>query len=711
MKSIAESLWKLLERIPWLVIAAVVFLHTAFTLGTRQLWFSDEVRYANAYENLVRAGKWVVLYLNGNPYPDKPPVYFWFLNIFDQLPGLNMPEVFFVGAAMSGLLFLLASHVLSRVLGFSRSVSLAAALILCTNFFLLGIIHYSRMDLLFAAFIIGAQALFYRGFTAERGGKSELRCILGGFFLCGLATLTKGPLGLAFPLLTALAFLLVKGEVGRLFSKRMLMGLGVFAGMMVAWLAAALFVEGYDFVHNIVYKQIYKRATNTFHHKEPFYYYFIALPLAWLPWTLYLASARFKGLNPAGWGTAWAQRTEAGPRTWLWLMFLTGFGLLSLLSGKVLIYILPLFPALAILIADAMLGDTSGQQGRPRLKRFWVALAGLYALIAVGLPIGAQFAPGGVTLKGWWMLSAILLAGAALVWICRSYSPRFLLLLVTAVMILWVQPLGRVAVPSLNTLMSPAESALMVRDYIAKGYYPIAYNIYAGIYTYYAGQNIHETDELDEVVELLKAHPRSVLVIQKKRWDPWTDRPASLKLVHEQWIVDRPYYLAVQEDGFVPGNGAADNAAAPEAATDAPEIARPGEAGSGEAGSGLAGSDSKTQGMQTPDNDTPATPSSEAAPSEDAAPQKAPGADQSPSAPADKTSGTSPEGAPTEGAPAHTESPIATSASTTGGNTIGASATGTDEQCPMSSGQWLPPEAGHNNSPSITPAVTTTLAN
>jgi len=58
--TVLDRLWDLIRRRPWLSLAVLTALQTAFTLQSRALWFSDEVRYADAYAGLLR-GRWLVL--------------------------------------------------------------------------------------------------------------------------------------------------------------------------------------------------------------------------------------------------------------------------------------------------------------------------------------------------------------------------------------------------------------------------------------------------------------------------------------------------------------------------------------------------------------------------------------------------------------------------------------------------------------------------
>lgn len=541
-----DHIWDRLSAHPWLTMSVAIFLQTAFLFSTRALWFSDEVRYANAYENMHRAGTWVVLSLNGMPYPDKPPIYFWFLALLDKITPLDPPAVFFLGAALSGLLFLFAIYALTRAVRLSKDAALAAALVCASCLFFAAILHYSRMDLLFAALTVAAQACFFRGY-ADPDARKNIGWTLAAFALCGLAVLVKGPLGLLFPLLSLLVYLGWRGELRRFFTLRTLAGLGCFAAVASAWVVAAYAVEGADFVRTVFMEQIFQRATNTFHHKEGPFYYFAVLPATWLPWTLILAAAPVGLLLRRAFWTEVRSESKADSdrvrgRTWLWICALSAFGLLSCLSGKVVIYVLPLFAPMAALTADSLLDwDVN------RRSRLAVAFALFFALLGGALLVGSGWIPFPVEITGILPTALTLLGAAALLFFVRRKNARTLLLCLLLGVTVWIQVTARVTVPSLDAVMSPKEQGELLGSYIRKGYVPVAYDIYSGIFTYYAGENIIEIPKhMAEVEALLAEHPKVALVMKKKHWLRWTERPASLIVVHEQFIADQPYVLAVQ---------------------------------------------------------------------------------------------------------------------------------------------------------------------
>ncbi len=540
MTNTASRIWGFLEDHPWLTMIVGVFAQTWFTLNNRALWFSDEVRYGNAYQNLVENGNWMVLALNGQPYPDKPPVYFWFLWLLDTITPADMPTVFFLGAALSGLLFLASAYVLARVLGFNRTVSLSGVLVLLSTFFLVALFHYSRMDLMFAAFIVFSHACLFKAFKEDAQGLWPLY----GFLFAGLATLTKGPLGFIFPLLTCAVYLLWKGEIRKFFTRQMALGLIAMIGMLALWIVGVILAEGPAFLTDTVLgKHIIQRATKTFHHREPFYYYLIAFPLAWLPWTLFAFVAPIKErLSLEYWGEQWAARREAGPRTFLWIMFAATFVFLSSLSGKVLIYILPMFPPLAFLIGDSMT-----RMDEARSSRFWTLVAGVWCVFGVGLLVVGDLIPFPVPMRGLGIAAAIMVLAGGAIFFTRQSGNKTGLLCSALAVIIWLYPIGLMVAPSLDDGMSPKRQAEIIGEYADKGYTPIAFKIYSGIFTYYSGHNQTETSDPAELTSMIENAEKVVLSIRKRHWEEWKDRSPSYKILDEQNISGMDYLIVIKD--------------------------------------------------------------------------------------------------------------------------------------------------------------------
>ncbi|MBG0774987.1 MAG: glycosyltransferase family 39 protein [Desulfovibrionaceae bacterium] len=550
---------------PLVSLAVIVGLQTAFTLDCRQLWYSDEVRYANVLEQLLHKGKWIVLHLNGEPYPDKPPVYFWMLAGLKLIVGHVRPMLFFLGSAVSGYLYAAATYVLARsVAGMDRKRGFAAGLVLASTFYFVGVSHYTRMDLLFAALITFAHVCLFRGWQRDKATGT----IVAGFLLAALATLTKGPLGFAFPVVASVAYLCWIGRPQRLFRRDVLLGLLLAVAVLGAWVAAAYFTEPESFLRNIFHDQIYKRAVDTWHHGHPFYHYFLTLPLAWLPWTLLLFLLPWRRLGKGSlWRGAWSARRDEPGLTYVWIALVTGFAMLSAVSIKIVIYLLPLFAPLAVLTARTLLADRRARPDAPgTADRFWKLLAALFALMALAVPFANYAHPWPITITGLIPLAGGCAVLALVFWkgVPRGAARGGLLLLALCVGG-WIWLVGTRVAPSLDAVMSPRHQATVMREYIAKGFYPVTYKVYSGTYSYYAGQDVLEVKSWEDVAQVLQWRPKVVLAMKRKYWEEWENRPADLRIVDEQWIVEEPYVLAVSTEAPAPQgpDAPASEAAAP----------------------------------------------------------------------------------------------------------------------------------------------------
>ena len=141
--------------------------------------------------------------------------------------------------------------------------------------------------------------------------------------------------------------------------------------------------------------------------------------------------------------------------------------------------------------------------------------------------------------------SFVLLAAAGVgVIALRRGGTRAPLLALALGLLLWSLPLHLITAPSLDNYMSPKRQGEIIKAYAAEGYTPLAFDIYSGIFTYYAGVNLLETSDLNVLIADLDRAPRAILVIRKKHWDAWQNRPSRLVAFDEQNIAGQVYVLA-----------------------------------------------------------------------------------------------------------------------------------------------------------------------
>jgi 4-amino-4-deoxy-L-arabinose transferase-like glycosyltransferase len=580
--SLGSRLFNLLALSPLVVLTLLLAAQVLPALDSRSLWYSDEIRHAAVFRELADNGHWLLLRLNGELYPDKPPLYFWFLLGLRELLALAGTEevnLYFAGAAVSGLLFLWAALFFGRfVARYDGRTQLASGLILLTCAAVMGLLHYARMDLLFSALVVCSHAAFYHAWVRPQAAG----CMVLGFTLAALAVLTKGALGLALPLAAGLFFLCWRGTPRRILRGDFLLGLLVGLALISAWAApAALELGGFDaFFRVYVQEQTVNRLVNAFHHQEPWYYYLAALPLIFLPWTPLLLALPWTGLFGARMraGLAASRRPEGEGYGYLWCVAISSLLLLSAVSTKLAVYFLPSLPALALLAGRAALQLSAR---RSALFRHSLALTILLAGLALGIASLMLFGllprpplkglPGWeLPLNTWFFLTAggMILAAFLLWLLLRSSRPEGTILTAALSLTVLSFPLATQVAPSFSAVLSPESQARAMKDLAGRGFTPVSFRDYGGTYTYYLGRTILETRDPAVVAELA-ARERIALAIPLSVWESWPDRPAGCEEAHRQWLETRLSILLACEPA--PPAAPEPDPAAPEPDPAAPE--------------------------------------------------------------------------------------------------------------------------------------------
>ncbi len=341
----------------------VVLVAAALVSGVRRdPWDPDETRYLQVTRELLAGDTPFLLTFNGEPYSHKPPLFFWLLAPFVALAG---PTSAAAGAVPSILALLALAFLvprLGRTAGLSPQVAQWGGLICLTAFLPAILAGACRMDLLLVVWT--TLALDRLAALADPRSLTTRRDHLLLWLWIGLGVLTKGPIALALPLLAAAAALPFDGRALRLAVR----GPGplIAVGLVGAWLAPAAVAGGREWLETVLIHQTADRMVASFAHRRPWWYHLATIPGTLLPWTL---------VAGAGLVSALRRLRALAPGFRLVVLFpLTTVVLLSAVSGKTVLYPLPLFPA-ACLAASWWL-----DQGRDRRDR-QLALA----LTAIGL--------------------------------------------------------------------------------------------------------------------------------------------------------------------------------------------------------------------------------------------------------------------------------------------------------------------------------------
>jgi len=322
-----------------LLLATLVFF---YNLGNISLWDPDEPRGAVIAYEMIKNSDWIHLRYNGrsvteNPALVKPPLYYWSIAAVSALRGevdefsARLPSAL-AGIGTALLVFFLGARI------FGARTGLFGGLIFISNHMLFEQARSAEIDMTLTFLITAALFLFYHCYH----GYYQKNRLYIAYATLGLAVLAKGPVGVIVPLLVAFLYLLSQRDLKALGQIKLPAGL-----MMILLIASPWFLlEGSAFGMEFFFRQNFERFFHAFDHLQPWYYYLVKLPVHFLPWTLLLPATLVYGFRSG---------KEKNPgRTFLWIWFLSVLVFFSLSESKRSLYIVPLYPALSLLVAEAL---------------------------------------------------------------------------------------------------------------------------------------------------------------------------------------------------------------------------------------------------------------------------------------------------------------------------------------------------------------------
>jgi len=317
------------------LIVAVTLPLFLVGLGDRYIWIPLEARYALVAREMWEGGQWILPHLGGVVYPDKPPLFFWAIALTSSF-GAGVSEwTARLPSALAAVGVCLWTWRLGARL-FSPRAGILAALVLATSagFFWSG--RQALPDMLLTLWITGACWALW----AWLGGNRRNAAILAGVCM-GLATLTKGPVGFLLPVLTGLAYLTLQRNWHLARPRESLLCVGSFLVTVLTWYLPAVAQGGVSYAQATLIHHSLERYVHAWEHTAPWYFYMWAFPAEFLPWTLFL---------PQAFGAVRSKRDDM--RGWWFVVGWLGIVLLffSVSTGKRDIYILPAYPAAALLV-------------------------------------------------------------------------------------------------------------------------------------------------------------------------------------------------------------------------------------------------------------------------------------------------------------------------------------------------------------------------
>jgi 4-amino-4-deoxy-L-arabinose transferase-like glycosyltransferase len=383
----------------WILLALAWFA----TLAWRPLVEPDEARYAEIPREMAQSGDWVTPRLNGLKYFEKPPLQYWATAAAYSLFGVNELSARLWSCALAFLCIPLAFG-FARYLYGNGAEALAAAAVMAVNPYFAIVGQLNLLDSGFSFFMVASVFAFMRARTSEPRSGSERGWMVLASAALAMAVLSKGIAALVLIGGTLVIHMAVTRDLRHWRRWHLPVTIPVFLILTVPWFIVVSrrnpeFAQ-FFFIHEHFQRFLTPEADR----EGPWWFFAPYLLLALIPWLALVPRGRPR--------LEWRRPTDdvgiARAMLWSWCAFLLFF--FSISHSKLPTYILPMMPALAVLMAPHLVKRQSSTSVAAGIT------GGLVVLLALGLSIGALRKAGQVptTLLIWCIVAACVGIAAAI---------------------------------------------------------------------------------------------------------------------------------------------------------------------------------------------------------------------------------------------------------------------------------------------------------
>jgi len=362
----------------WLLLMVVVIWFG--TLEYRKLIKPDEGRYAEIPREMVASGDWVTPRLNNLKYFEKPPLQYWATATAFTLLGEHhwTSRLWPALTGFAGLLLVWFAG--TRLFG--REAGQYAALILGSSLLYVLIGHINTLDMGVTFFLTLGIVGLLLGQQADADTRTRRNWIYCAWIALGLAVLSKGLIGLVLPAAALVIYSVLQRDLTPWKRLNLVPGLLLFLLVTAPWFILVMKANPEFFERFFIYEHYTRFSTKDLGRYQPWYYFIPILIAGMFPWTILMFDTLLRT-----WKSAAYIGKIFNPERFLliWVVFIYVF--FSVSGSKLPSYLLPMFPALALLMGKRL------AEIRERVLLWQLAPALLAPVVTFGFaPFTAQLA-------------------------------------------------------------------------------------------------------------------------------------------------------------------------------------------------------------------------------------------------------------------------------------------------------------------------------
>lgn len=357
------------SRISAAVLAVILWLGCFYGLGAAGVFDLDEGLYTTVSRQMVDSGDWLIPKIGSQVFFDKPPLIYWLqaasIKIFGATPfAVRLPS------ALAAAFTTLALYWWARKRG-ARNIGWLAAGIFALSPLTIALSRQAITDSLLTLWFTLAVIGWIEGNRGSRRGYILMAAA------CGLATMTKGAIGILLPGVAFFIRMIIMRDFKELKRVPWIPAAGVYLLIVLPWHLALFSASGSEFINEyIVHQQMARFLGKDFAHNQPVWFYIPILLIGGFPWSAVVPVAWLNGIR--------SRNTDDEPCGGEWMMWALWAGVVvgffSISKSKLPGYVQSALPAVSILAARRLIDKQA-----KTLSKLECVLAGIGGALFGGL--------------------------------------------------------------------------------------------------------------------------------------------------------------------------------------------------------------------------------------------------------------------------------------------------------------------------------------